>query len=81
MKRVSEKSGTMLNTPTSVLQGYQKEKRKRKGQKKIFEEIIAKNFPNVGKEPLTQSQEAQRVTDKINPRKDTLRHILIKLNN
>ena len=27
--------------------------------KKIFEEIIAENFPNMGKEPLTQNQEAQ----------------------
>ena len=30
-----------------------------KGTEKIFEEIIAKNFPNMGKEPLTQNQEAQ----------------------
>ena len=32
-----------------------------KGTEKIFQEIIAKNFPNMGKEPLTQIQEAQRV--------------------
>jgi len=55
------------------------EERERKGQKKIFEEIIAKNFPNMGKEPLTQIQEAQRVPYKINPRRNILRHILIKL--
>ena len=30
-----------------------------KGTEKIFQEIIAENFPNVGKEPLTQIQEAQ----------------------
>ena len=30
-----------------------------KGTEKIFQEIIAKNFPNRGKEPLTQIQEAQ----------------------
>ena len=30
-----------------------------KGTEKIFQEIIAKNFPNMGKEPLTQIQEAQ----------------------
>ena len=76
MKRVSENSGTMLNAPTSVLSGCQKEKRER--QKKIFEEIIAKNFPNTGKEPHTQIQEA-RVPYKINPRRNTLKHILIKL--
>ena len=36
-----------------------KEKRERKGHKKVFEEMIAKNFPNIRKEPLTQIQEAQ----------------------
>ena len=50
-----------------------------KGQEKIFEETIAKNFPNMGKEPLTQIQEAQGVPYKINPRRNTPRHILIKL--
>ena len=33
----------------------------------------------MGKEPLTQIQEAQQVPYKINPRRNTLRHILIKL--
>ena len=49
-----------------------------KGTEKIFEEIIAKNFPNVGKEPLTQIQEVQQVPYKINPRKNTPRYIFIK---
>ena len=30
-----------------------------KGTEKIFQEIRAKNFPNMGKEPLTQIQKAQ----------------------
>ena len=30
-----------------------------KGTEKIFKEIIVKSFPNMGKEPLTQIQEAQ----------------------
>ena len=47
-----------------------------KGTEKIFQEIIAENFPNMGKEPL---QQAQQVPYKINPRRNTLRHILIKL--
>ena len=50
-----------------------------KEREKIFQEIIAKNFPNFGKEPLTQIQEAQWVPYKINPRRNTLRHILIQL--
>ena len=34
----------------------------------IFEEIIAENFPNMGKKIVDQDQEAQRVPDRINPR-------------
>ena len=50
-----------------------------KGPEKIFEEIVAENFPNMGKESFTQIQEAQHVPYKINPRRNTLKHILIKL--
>ena len=50
-----------------------------KGPEKIFEEIIAKNFPNMGKEIVNQVQEAQRVLGRINPRRNTPRHIVIKL--
>lgn len=37
----------------------QKGKRKRKEQKKIFEEIVAANFPNLMKYSNLQIQEAQ----------------------
>ena len=47
--------------------------------KKIFEEIIVKNFPNMGEEIATQVQEAQTIPFRINPRRNTPRHILIKL--
>ena len=59
--------------------GVPKGEEKEKGTEKRFQKIIAKNFPNMGKEPLTQIQEAQQVPYKINPRRNTLRHILIKL--
>ena len=59
--------------------GVPEEEEREKGTEKIVQEIIAKNFPNMGKEPLTQIQEAQCVPYKINPRRNTLRHILIKL--
>ena len=49
------------------------------GPEKTFEEIITENFPNMGKEIATQVQEAQRVPGKISPRRNTLRHIVIKL--
>uniref|UniRef100_A0A8D1BKE5 L1 transposable element RRM domain-containing protein n=1 Tax=Sus scrofa TaxID=9823 RepID=A0A8D1BKE5_PIG len=58
-----------------VPEGQEREKR----TEKIFQEIIAENFTDIGKEPLTQIQEAQRVPYKINPRRNTPRHILIKL--
>ena len=50
-----------------------------KGPKKISEEIIVENFPNVGKEIATKVQEVQRVPGRINPRRNTPRHIVIKL--
>ena len=44
---------------------------------------MAENFPNKGKETrkrkVTQVQEVQRVAYNINPRRNTVRHILIKL--
>ena len=46
---------------------------------KIFEEIIVENFPNTGKEIVSQVQEAQRVPYRINPRRNMPRHILMKL--
>ena len=55
------------------------EEEKKKGHEKIFDEIIVENFPNVEKEIVNQVQEAQRVPYRINPRRNTPRHILIKL--
>ena len=41
--------------------------------------MIVENFPNTEKETVNQVQEAQRVPYRINPRRNTPRHILIKL--
>ena len=54
-------------------------RREKEGSEKICEDIIVENVPNVGKEIVTQVQEAQRVPHRINPRKNSPRHILIKL--
>ena len=59
--------------------GIPEDEEKKKGYGKIFEEIIVKNFPNMEKEIVNQVQEAQRVPYRINPRRNTPRHILIKL--
>ena len=55
------------------------EEEKKRGTEKIFEEIIVENFPNMGKERVNQVQEVHRVPYRINPRRNTPRHILIKL--
>ena len=55
------------------------EEDKKKDHEKILEEIIVENFPKMGKEIITQVQENQRVPNRINPRQNTPRHILIKL--
>ena len=53
------------------------EEDKKKDHEKILEEIIVENFPKMGKEIITQVQETQRVPNRINPRQNTPRHILI----
>ena len=59
--------------------GVPEEDEKKKGNDKIFEEIIVENFSNMGKGIVNQVQEVQRVPYRINPRRNTPRHILIKL--
>ena len=67
---VSETSGTLLNTPILEIWGFPEEEEKNKSYEKIFEEVIVENFPNMEKE---------RVPQRINPRRNTPRHKLIKL--
>ena len=55
------------------------EEDKKKDHEKILEEMIVENFPKIGKEIIPQVQETQRVPNRINPRRNTPRHILIKL--
>ena len=59
--------------------GVPDEEEKQKGSEKFFEEIIIENFHNMEKEIFNQVQEAQRVPYRINPRRNTPRHKLIKL--
>ena len=54
-------------------------RRQKKDHEKILGEVIVEKFPKMGKEIVTQVQETQRVPNRINPRQNTPRHILIKL--
>ena len=46
----------------------------------LFKQIMKENFPNLAKEiDFQEVQEAQRVTKKLDPKRNTPRHIIIKL--
>lgn len=45
----------------------------------LLEELIAANFPNLGNKTHIQVQEAERATNKINPRRSIPRPIIIKV--
>ena len=45
----------------------------------LFEKIMKKNFLNVAKEIDIEVQEAQRVPNKLDPKRTTPRHIIIKM--
>ena len=45
----------------------------------IFGERMTENFPNLVKEKVIQVQEAQRVPNKLDPKRPTPRHTMIKM--
>ena len=62
MKRIEDNLRDLWdNTKHTNIQirGVPEEEEKKKGSEKTFEEIIIENFPNMGKEIVTQVQEAQ----------------------
>ena len=54
-------------------------RRERQGDRKLFEQIIDENFPNRWKKTEIQIQEAQNSPTKINTRRSTPTHIVIKM--
>ena len=49
------------------------------GMGKLFEEIMTEKFPNLVKEKVTQVLKVQRVPNKLDPKRSTMRHIIIKM--
>ena len=45
----------------------------------LFEKIMKENFPNMAKEIDIQVQEAHRVPNKLDPKRTTPRHNIIKM--
>ena len=52
---------------------------KRKKKENPFEVIMTENFPNLAKGIDIYAQEPQNVPTKMNPKRPTPRHIIIKL--
>ena len=46
---------------------------------KLFEKIMQENFPKLVKEIVMQVQEAERVSNKMDAKRPTPRHIIIKM--
>ena len=80
MKRIEDSLRELWNnikcTNIRII-GVPEKEDKKKESEKIFEEIIVKNFPNMGKEIIKSIQ--QRAPYRINPKGNTPRHILSKL--
>ena len=53
-------------------------RRRERGPEKIFEETIAENVLNIGKERVTQTRKC-RVPYRINSKRDTPRYTVIKM--
>ena len=68
-----------VKCPKIRIIGVPEEENQKKSHEKTLEEIIVENFPKMGKEIITQVQENQRIPNKIDPKRNTPRHILIKL--
>ena len=45
----------------------------------LFEKIMKENFPNMAKNIGIQAQETQSIPNKLDPKRNTPRHIIIKL--
>ena len=53
-------------------------KREEKGVESLYEQIIAENFPNLGKDTDLKIQEAWRTPIRFNKNQPSTRHIIVK---
>ena len=65
------------NEITFIQQGSQEEQRARN----LLKEIMAENFPNLGKETSIQIQEGQKIPAMLDLKRSTSRHIIITMSN
>ena len=61
------------------IMGIPEGEEREQGIENLFEEIRTSNFLNLVKEKDTQVQEAQRIPNKLDPKRPIPRHIIIKI--
>ena len=59
--------------------GIPEGKESKQGIENLYYKIVTENLPNLVKEKVTQVQEAQRVPNKLDPKRTISRHIIIKM--
>ena len=84
-KRIRQNENRLKEITDSIKQnnihimGIPKKEEREKVTRNLFEKIIAENFPNLRKETDIQIQEAQKSSNKINPKQSTPIHTVIKM--
>ena len=78
--RLREFNDAMKRSTVRII-GIPEGVKREKGLEDIFEQIIAENFPNLGKETSIHVQEAQRTPPQISKNRSTPQHIIVKLAN
>uniref|UniRef100_A0A8C8XY48 L1 transposable element RRM domain-containing protein n=1 Tax=Panthera leo TaxID=9689 RepID=A0A8C8XY48_PANLE len=76
--KIRELSDTLKRNNIRII-GIPEEEERGKGAEGVLEEIIAENFPELGKEKGIEIQEAQRTPFRCNLNRSSARHIIVKL--
>ena len=83
-KRIKRNEESLRHLWNNIMQtnihitGIPEREEREKGSESIFEDIVAENFPNSGKETDIQVQAAQRVPHKMIPKRSSSRRTVIK---
>ena len=76
--KIRELSDTLKRNNIRII-GIPEEEERGKGAEGVLEEIIAENFPELGKEKDIEIQEAQRTPFRRNLNQSSAQHIIVKL--
>ena len=74
--RLREFSDLLKRNKTKII-GIPEDEEREKGAESLYEQIIAENFPNLGKVTDIKIQEAQRTSIRVNQKRPSPRHIIV----